>query len=74
MEMNQMDQMSERNPRLLLRVGEAADLLSIARSKAYLMIQSGELPGVRLGRSLRVPVAALMELLDRLQGASGQQP
>lgn len=47
------------HPKLLLRVSEAADLLSVARSKAYAMVQAGEIPSVRLGKSVRVPRAAL---------------
>jgi len=47
-------------PFRLLRAAEVADVLGISRSKAYLMAASGQLPSVRLGRSLRVP-------LDRLQ-------
>jgi excisionase family DNA binding protein len=45
--------------KLLLRVNEAADALSLGRSKAYELVRSGALPSVRVGRSLRIPVAAL---------------
>jgi len=54
------------NPKLLLRVSEAAELLSVARSKAYLMVQTGELPSVRLGKSVRIPVAALNAYVERI--------
>jgi excisionase family DNA binding protein len=49
------------NERLLLKPEEAAQLLGISRSKAYLMIAGGELPAVRLGRFTRVPLDALKE-------------
>ena len=45
---------------LLLRPTEAAELLSVSRSRIYAMLASGELRGVRVGkRSVRVPAAAL---------------
>ena len=52
--------------KLLLRVVEVAELLSIARSKAYAMVQAGELPSVRLGKSIRVPAKALNDYVARL--------
>ena len=58
--------MDLKNPKLLIRVAEAAEMLSVARSKAYLMVQTGELPSVRIGKSVRVPVAALTAWMDRL--------
>ncbi len=45
--------------RLLLRVEEAAALLAVGRATAYLLIATGELPCVRIGRSVRVPLADL---------------
>ena len=45
--------------RLLLRPKEAADALGIGRSKCYALIASGELPSVRVGASIRVPLAML---------------
>jgi excisionase family DNA binding protein len=51
--------------KLLIRVSEAAERLSIARSKAYLMAQTGELPVVRLGKSIRVPVKLLDEWVEQ---------
>ncbi len=44
---------------LLLRVDEAARLLGIGTTLAYEMVARHELPHVRLGRSVRVPRAAL---------------
>ena len=55
------------NSRILLRVGEAAERLSVSRSKAYQLVQSGEIPSIRLGRSLRVPVEALAEVIEKLR-------
>lgn len=54
-------------PVLLLSVEEAARSLSIGRSKTYELIAEGLLETVHIGRSTRVPVAALHDLLDRLR-------
>lgn len=57
--------MSDKTERRLIRVAEAAERLSISRSRAYLMAQRGELPGqVRLGSSIRVSAQALDEWID----------
>lgn len=44
---------------LLLRAPEAAKLLGISRASAYALLASGQLPHVRLGRSIRIPYHAL---------------
>jgi len=51
--------------RLLLRIGDVAEALSISRTKVYALIQGGELPVVRIGRSVRVSTAALHEWISR---------
>lgn len=64
-------------PRLTMSVHEAADLLGISRALAYEQIQRGELPVIRMGRRLRVPVQPVLALVglswqDWL--AAGQAP
>jgi excisionase family DNA binding protein len=44
---------------LLLRTEDVVRVLRIGRTKVVAMIGSGELPVVRIGRSVRVPRAAL---------------
>src|SRR5262249_7142281 len=44
---------------LLLKAGEVASLLGISRSTAFVMMASGELPVIRIRRSVRVPRDAL---------------
>lgn len=44
---------------LLLRAEEAARLLGYGRSTVFAMLQSGELPAVRYGRTVRVPRRAI---------------
>jgi excisionase family DNA binding protein len=46
---------------LLVRVEEAARILSLSRSTIYEMMDAGELPSVRRGAARRIPVASLRE-------------
>lgn len=46
---------------VLLKARQVATLLGISRSQAYAMMATGRLPIVRIGRSVRVPKAALIE-------------
>ncbi len=60
--------------KLLLRPMEAANLISVSRSKIYEMLASGELPSIRMGRCVRVPVKALRSWIDDQQhDSSGAQ-
>ena len=52
---------------VLLRVTEAATVLSVGRSSVYELIQAGELPVVHIGRSVRVPARAVREFAERLE-------
>jgi excisionase family DNA binding protein len=45
--------------RLVLTVEEAARIVGVGRSAAYVAIRSGELPSQRLGRRIVVPVPML---------------
>lgn len=56
---------------LLVRVEEAARLLSLSRSTIYEMMDAGELPSIRRGTARRIPVAALREWVDQQIGSSG---
>ncbi len=46
---------------LLLRLTEVAEQLGLGRSTVYQLLQRGDLPCVRIGRSVRVPADALAE-------------
>lgn len=50
--------------RLLSLDDEAKDFLHVSRSKLYLLMASGELPYVKLGKSRRVRMAALLSLIE----------
>ncbi len=55
--------------KLLLRMSEAAHMLGLGKSTVYEMASSGELPVVRIGRSVRIPARALREWAERLERA-----
>ena len=46
-----------------VRPTEAARLLGVSRETVYVLMRSGQLRSVRLGRARLIPVAALDELL-----------
>jgi excisionase family DNA binding protein len=46
----------------LLTVQEAADFLSVSRSKLYELMDHGELEFVKIGRSRRIPRRAVVAL------------
>ena len=47
----------------LLKGNDVAKLLNVSRSFAYTLMKSGELPTVRLGRSVRVRLCDLQEFI-----------
>jgi excisionase family DNA binding protein len=49
---------------LLLRAIEVQIALGLCRSKVYEMMSNGELPVVRIGRSVRVPADGLREWVE----------
>lgn len=51
-------------PPAVLTVEEAAKLLRIGRGPAYEAVRRGEIPSVKLGRTIRVPRAALLSMLE----------
>ena len=55
--------------RLLVSPEEAASMLSVARSTVYVLMASGELPSVKIGKSRRLRVEDIEEYVDRLAGA-----
>jgi excisionase family DNA binding protein len=49
---------------LTVSVPEAGRLLGYSRNTTYEAIQRGELPVIRLGRKIRVPLAAIDRMLS----------
>ncbi|HWL01065.1 MAG TPA: helix-turn-helix domain-containing protein [Microbacteriaceae bacterium] len=53
-----------------LTVAEVAELMRVSVMTVYRMVQSGELPAVRFGRSYRIPEAAVVDLVTIPAAAS----
>lgn len=61
-------------PRVLYRVDEAAELLSVSKSRVYELIRSGQIRTVKVGKSHRVPARSLDEYVARLlRGSAGHE-
>lgn len=52
--------------KVLLTPEEAAETLSIGRTKVYELLATGVLQSVLIGKSRRIPVQAIHDLVDRL--------
>jgi excisionase family DNA binding protein len=48
-----------------LKVSEMAEVLRIARSRAYELVAEGEIPAIKIGRSVRVSRKDLDRWLER---------
>jgi excisionase family DNA binding protein len=53
--------------RSTITVEQAAPILGIGRSTAYVLARCGELPTLRLGRRYVVPVAGLRRMLGEIE-------
>ena len=47
-----------------LTVAEVADIMRVSKMTVYRLVHAGELPAVRVGRSIRVHASAVKEYLD----------
>jgi len=54
--------------KILLKPMAVAEILSIGRTRVYEMIASGEIESIRIGRSIRIPVAELHRWIRQQQG------
>jgi excisionase family DNA binding protein len=52
--------------KLLLTVKEASEVLAISRSKLYDLLNSGYLPSVHIGRSMRIRIKDLEEYVSNV--------
>ena len=57
--------------KLVLTVQQAAEVLGISRPTAYLAIQAGEIPHIRIGRRILIPRAALERKLAEAGSKNG---
>ena len=53
-----------KEPPLVLRVEDLAQMLSIGRNTAYALVRSGEIRSIRIGRSYRIPKVAIEEYIS----------
>ena len=51
--------------RMLYRPAEAAEAIGVSRSRVYELINSGEIPSIKVGGVKRVPVDRLREWVER---------
>jgi excisionase family DNA binding protein len=56
--------------KLLLKVEEAAHLLSLSRKTIYDLMRRGELASLKIGGSRRIPLTALHDFIARLEAAA----
>jgi excisionase family DNA binding protein len=54
-----------------MSVPEAGRVLGLCRNGAYTAAARGEIPVIRLGRKLRVPVQALERMLEETRPTNG---
>lgn len=66
--------LEELRTRLTVNVPEAGQALGIGRDAAYRAAERGEIPTLRIGRTLRVPVPALLALLGYPLSDGGVPP
>ena len=52
--------------KLLLTVGEAAEVLGVGKSRVYDLMRLRQLRSVEIGRTRRVPVDCLREYVERI--------
>jgi excisionase family DNA binding protein len=53
-----------------VNVEEAGQILGIGRNSAYEAVRRGEIPVIKIGKLLRVPVAALERMLEEARPTS----
>jgi len=51
--------------RLVMKPTEVAEALDCSKTTVYELIHSGQLPSVRIGKDMRVPVAGVQQFIDK---------
>ena len=57
--------MRQENEQEFISLNELQEILGIGRTKAYDLVTSGDLPAVRIGRSIRISKQDLTDWLER---------
>ena len=60
--------------KMTLSVPEAAKLLGIGKNLAYLAVQRGEIPSIKVGGRLLIPRVALEQMLAEANGTARTKP
>lgn len=60
-------EVSYENMPALLTVDEMRTVLRIGRNAAYQLVKDGSIQTIRIGRSIRIPRKALIQLVERAQ-------
>ena len=47
-----------------LTIAEVAEIMRVSKMTVYRLIHSGDLPAIRVGKSFRVPEAALGQIIE----------
>jgi excisionase family DNA binding protein len=55
---------------VLLTVEDAAEALSLGRTKVYELLESGLLPSVKIGRARRIPLSGVREFVQRVAASA----
>jgi excisionase family DNA binding protein len=59
---------------LLLRIAQAQQLIGLGRTKTYELVEAGEIPSIRVGRSRLIRYSALIQWIQKkLTSESVQQ-
>lgn len=56
--------MTQRPAHRFMTVTEVAELMRVSKMTVYRLIHGGEMPAIRVGKSFRVPEAAVQQLID----------
>lgn len=59
---------------VILSVPEVAKVMRLSKSQAYEYVHQGLIPCVKLGKSIRVPKAALLRFLEGKPAVESEQP
>lgn len=62
--MNKKISIISENLPVVLSVQQLAEVLQIGRNSAYDLVKSGQIRSIRIGRTIRIPQAALLEYLN----------
>jgi excisionase family DNA binding protein len=55
---------------ICVRVNDAARMIGVGRTKLYELIAAGQVETVKLGKSTRITIASLHDLVRRQRGAA----